>query len=678
VDRRLRKSIGIILGIFIGAASQVGVQAAGPGHQMTRSLPSATGVTETGIQTPEASTAESDISDSGSVVPRLVEFSGEIKHSTSQTNRGLLSVRFAIYDQEYGGTALWVETQNVQLDRDGKYTVLLGADTTGGLPMDLFKSGKARWLGVEPIDPDAEIPARVLLVSVPYALKAGDAETLGGLPASAFVQANVQGSSASGTTSTTSPTAGKTVPPAKTAKGSQATAAASTSTANQLAKFDATGNLVPSAVSEVNGMVGIGTSAPSAPLQVDGNILLSGQATQQVQVVGAASSGRFGQDGLGTFLASDSKGSTLRFLTNNGTLNEWMRIDSGGTLSLDSGLAGRYGTAVFARDDLDSVHSVIGQAGSQYHFRLSRATPDIYGFKDFLIAPYNYGMSIEYPGTIEVWSGNFSVHMNPSCPVSSLCGPGANFWVGDEIDSGGLWVTALDDGGGANSKVILAADRFTHASHGSMDFVVRDPTDAFRFDFGPYGSEVMNAQISANSMASSLDLYSGTAQLTLRASSGSTGGVQIGATSNSALRLFTGNGAAQVTLFPSGNFSIGNALDTAPLAVGSQGQFQVSSAGGVTIGGGTPIVEHLSALVTLAFPNFSGNSCNTLTMAVHGASDGDTVVLGVPNALGSLDGVTWFGWVSAPGVVSVRGCNATMNILPAPAAANVRIDVWRH
>ena len=47
-----------------------------------------------------------------------------------------------------------------------------------------------RWLGVEGLDIQAT--ARVLLVSVPYALKAADAETLGGLPASAFVLANPQ------------------------------------------------------------------------------------------------------------------------------------------------------------------------------------------------------------------------------------------------------------------------------------------------------------------------------------------------------------------------------------------------------------------------------------------------------------------------------------------------------
>ena len=52
---------------------------------------------------------------------------------------------------------------------------------------DLFNSGEARWLGVQ-VDRQAEQP-RVLLVSAPYALKAADAETIGGLPPSAFVLA---------------------------------------------------------------------------------------------------------------------------------------------------------------------------------------------------------------------------------------------------------------------------------------------------------------------------------------------------------------------------------------------------------------------------------------------------------------------------------------------------------
>src|SRR6185437_9168456 len=42
----------------------------------------------------------------------------------------------------------------------------------------------------------------------------------------------------------------------------------------------------------------------------------------------------------------------------------------------DTASQSQFGFAGFVRDDLDSVHSIIGQAGTQTHFRLSRATPD--------------------------------------------------------------------------------------------------------------------------------------------------------------------------------------------------------------------------------------------------------------------------------------------------------------
>jgi hypothetical protein len=403
--------------------------------------------------------------------------------------------------------------------------------------------------------------------------------------------------------------------------------------------------------------------------------------TAQLQVLGAVTSGRFGQDANGAFVSSDTSGSLLRFLTNNGSLNEWMRIDSGGKVGIGSAQASQFGEVVFSRDDLDTVHSIIGQAGSQYHLRLSRGVPDVNGFKDFFIAPYKYGIAIEYPGVVEVWSGDFSVHTNWRCPVS-VCGLGANLWVGDEIDSGGLWVNAQDKGGGTNSTVILAADRFTHASHGSLNFVVRNTTDAFKFDVGPYGSEVMSAQISGTAAASNMDLFNGPVQATLRAQNGTSVGAgvdaEIGSTSNHPLSLFANNGAARVTLFPSGNFSIGNSSDTAPLAVGTAGQFQVSSAGAATIGGGTAITRHISVSTSLAFPQFSQGSCNTLSVTAAGAADGDSVALGIPNALAAVNGLSWFGWVSALDTVSVRGCNVTNQSVAAPPAANVRVDVWQH
>ena len=60
-----------------------------------------------------------------------------------------------------GGSPLWSESQKVQVDEQGRYTVLLGATQAEGLPLDLFTSGKALWLGVQPQLPGAvEQPAR--------------------------------------------------------------------------------------------------------------------------------------------------------------------------------------------------------------------------------------------------------------------------------------------------------------------------------------------------------------------------------------------------------------------------------------------------------------------------------------------------------------------------------------
>ena len=627
--------------------------------------------------TPLAMTAGSGV---GGAVPRLIRFSGRLKDLAGQPKSGVVGVTFAIFADKEGGAPLWMETQNVESDEVGSYTVLLGANRSEGVPMELFNTGQPRWLGVEA--QGVQQPPRVLLVSVPYALKAADAETLGGLPVSAFVVAS--GSTALGNTTGSSglpalagPASASSTITAKP-KAAQATTS-TTSNANYLVKFDTTNNLVPSVVYESNGKVGISTVNPSAPFHIYGDtVKVTSGTTAQVQVSGSASSGRFGQDSSGTFLASDSSGSALRFLTNNGNLKEWMRIGSNGNVNVGTAQSAQNGEAVFAPDNLDTVHSVIGQAGSQYHFRLSRATPDLYGFKDFLITPYTYGMAVEYPGTLEFWTGSFSVHMNPRCPVSSLCGPGANLWVGDEIDSGGLYVTAMNNSGGNSSTVTLAADRFTHASHGSLNFVVRNTTDAFKFDMGPFGSEVMKAQISTTASASNMDLYNGPVQATLRAQNGSSVDAEIGSTSNHPMSLFANNGAARATLFPSGNFSIGNSSDAAPLAVGTAAQFQVSPAGAVTIGGGNAITRHISVSASLAFPQFAPLSCSALSFPVAGAADGNSVALGVPNALAAINGLTWFGWVSAPGIVSVRGCNATNQTVPAPPAANVRVDVWQH
>ncbi len=120
-------------------------------------------------------------------VPPLINFSGTLTDANGKPLSGTVAVTFSLYSEQTGGAALWMETQNVQPDIHGHYTVMLGSTSSTGLPSDIFVAGQAHWLGVQ-VEGEAEQP-RVLLVSAPYALKAGDAETIGGLPPSAFVLA---------------------------------------------------------------------------------------------------------------------------------------------------------------------------------------------------------------------------------------------------------------------------------------------------------------------------------------------------------------------------------------------------------------------------------------------------------------------------------------------------------
>jgi hypothetical protein len=135
-------------------------------------------------------------------VPNLIRYGGTLKDAqgAALSSHTAVGVTFSIYRQQDGGAAVWMETQNITPDANGQYSVILGSTIAAGLPGDLFSQQEQRWLGVQ-VQGEAEL-ARVLLVSVPYAFKAHEAETLGGLPASAFVQAapsNASGSISSDT-----------------------------------------------------------------------------------------------------------------------------------------------------------------------------------------------------------------------------------------------------------------------------------------------------------------------------------------------------------------------------------------------------------------------------------------------------------------------------------------------
>ena len=153
-----------------------------------------------------------DANGCASEIPHLIRYIGQVKNAFASSHTGVVSLKFTIYDSEKGGTALWQEVQNTQADMLGRYEVLLGATSSEGVPLSVFSNGGQRWLGVEVLRPGSEEEQRVALVSVPYAVKAGDAQTLGGLPASAFMRASNGSEAATSMPATTVPLTSVPVP----------------------------------------------------------------------------------------------------------------------------------------------------------------------------------------------------------------------------------------------------------------------------------------------------------------------------------------------------------------------------------------------------------------------------------------------------------------------------------
>src|SRR5579862_1115837 len=217
-------------------------------------------------------------------VPMLVNYGGVLRDSKSQPLTGVAGVTFLLYKDREGGAPLWMETQNVTPDPWGHYSVTLGATSSQGLPAYLFADGAARWLGVQVTGQAAE-EARVALVAVPYAMKAKDAETIGGLPPSAFVLA---GPPAVGTAESAKPRA---VQDASPDTPCSAISSDGTATANQVTKFTGPCTVEPSAIFESGGKVGIGTTTPAATLDVKGSATVRGVLTMNAKGAATAKAG---------------------------------------------------------------------------------------------------------------------------------------------------------------------------------------------------------------------------------------------------------------------------------------------------------------------------------------------------------------------------------------------------
>ena len=95
-----------------------------------------------------AAVAQQSQNPAAPAVPNLIRFAGSY-HATANPPAGPIGATFAIYAEQEGGTPLWTEDQNIELDADGNYTVLLGSAKNEGVPLQLFPAGEARWVQVK-------------------------------------------------------------------------------------------------------------------------------------------------------------------------------------------------------------------------------------------------------------------------------------------------------------------------------------------------------------------------------------------------------------------------------------------------------------------------------------------------------------------------------------------------
>jgi hypothetical protein len=441
---------------------------------------------------PKAARAQSPEAASASVpaasVPRLLQFAGTLKDPTARPVAGTASVTFAIYAEQEGGVALWSETQNVTADATGHYNATLGSATPAGIPQDLFATAQSRWLGVQ-IARQAELP-RVLLVSVPYALKAADADTVGGLPASAFLLAAPQSAAGAEVTATTQQQA------AVTGVTTEATPTGS-GIAGFLPLWTTASNLGSSGIFQSSGgLIGINTATPAVTLDVAGNMYIRGGFTMPAQGTATAttsfnshsyffsasaynSSSKAAEDqtfaweasALGNNTATPSATLKLRFAEGTGASNPTgFQIASNGILSFAPGQTFPGNSATVNQVNLPNTTSstvgVINLGGSSFVNNLGGVTNTFVGT--------SAGGAFKTTGTDNTALGGTALYSNIS--GSQNLASGFNALYSNTTGSGNTAIgTYALDGivqGCCNTGVGTSAGRYT------------DPTDSYNTFLG--------------------------------------------------------------------------------------------------------------------------------------------------------------------------------------------------
>ena len=108
-------------------------------------------------------------------VPSILSHQGRMMGSNGDPIGGVSNVTFAIYTSATGGSALWSQELSVTFD-DGYYSATLG---TNDELANTINDSSDLYLGIQ-LEGQEEFAPRVKLNSVPYAIKAGIAESVEG------------------------------------------------------------------------------------------------------------------------------------------------------------------------------------------------------------------------------------------------------------------------------------------------------------------------------------------------------------------------------------------------------------------------------------------------------------------------------------------------------------------
>lgn len=124
------------------------------------------------------------------------------------------------------------------------------------------------------------------------------------------------------------------------------------------------------------------------------------------------------------------------------------------------------------------------------------------------------------------------------------------------------------------------------------------------------------------------------------------------------------------------------ARNGATVSIGSLGQINITpKAGqGVAIGGGAAVKKVLKGSGSVDFTALAAGTCETFTITVTGAADGDPVYVGIPAAAYATTEYSSFDYfVSAADTVKVKRCNSTnaTTALSNPAAVTITAVVFQ-